>query len=292
MGVRPDRLPRLNQPLQSRKRRIDRTLARKHEHVVQPATEETTEEGRHHRDPEVVIRRRPDLMPVAEEVGHESGAEVPCHIDGKPGLPSKAGSDTKEDEEEPEGCEGARAEVPIVLEDVDEEHEDGAGDEFGEELTRPRHEGGRVRAEDACRRSIREPRNGADAVTAFVNINGGLVVTIDDAGGAHGPKDLGEHVHREFSPGEAPEDAVGEGDSRVEVRAGDACGVDAEHDSETACEMTCVRSISEPWLPSLLRLANYGTVWVLTPSPMLWIANRHSDRCSARLGRSHRLRKG
>lgn len=74
-------------------------------------------------------------------------------------------------------------------------------------------------------------RDGANVRAALVHVDGGLVVCVDDAGGAEGAEGLREHVDWEFAPWKLAEHAVGEGDSRVEVPAGFAAAVDAEHNS-------------------------------------------------------------
>ena len=75
-----------------------------------------------------------------------------------------------------------------------------------------------VRAEDASSRGFGRG-HGAHAV-AFEVVDGGDVVGVDDAGGAEAAEELGEEEDREAPPGEPSEEAVREGDGRVEVAGG------------------------------------------------------------------------
>ena len=232
INVRPDAPPWPHQPLQADIRRVDGADAGEEEHIVQPAAEGTAEEGRHHGNPEVIAAGAPDLVSVAEEIRHEARTEIAGEVDGVAGLPAETGADAEDDEEERQRRQVAGAEVAVVLERVDAEHQDGRRDELAEEHARLGHEGGRVGAEDAARAGVGAGAgHGARRAAAFVHVDGGFVVGVDDAGGAHGAQELREEVAGEFAEGEAPEDAVCQGDGRVEVRAGDAGGVDAEHDS-------------------------------------------------------------
>lgn len=61
-------------------------------------------------------------------------------------------------------------------------------------------------------------RNGADVV-AFEVIDGGFVVSVDDAGGAKGAKGLGEGVDGELRPREAAVDAHAQRYGGVEMTA-------------------------------------------------------------------------
>lgn len=64
-------------------------------------------------------------------------------------------------------------------------HQQGAGNELGEELPSLGHELCRIRAEDAGTSVLRVSWDCADADAALEDIDGGLVVGIDDSGGAH-----------------------------------------------------------------------------------------------------------
>lgn len=206
--IRPNLPPRPHQPLQPHIRRINRTNPRKQKHIIQPPPKNTTKKWRHHRYPEVIASRGPDLVTITQEVGHQSRTKVPSEIDCVARLPSETGTNAEDDEEKGQWCEVAGAEVTVVFEGVDAEHEDGGGDEFGEELTGFGHEGGWVGAEDSRGGGVAVSWDGAELAAAFVDVDGGFVVGVDDPGGAHGAEDLGEHVGGEFAPGEAAEDAV------------------------------------------------------------------------------------
>ena len=228
--ITPDGRIRPDKPLQAHIRRIDRTLARIQEQIIQQSTKAAPEERTHHRDPEIIPAIAPHLVAVAEEIAHESWPEVARQVDGVAGLPAEAGADAEDDEEETQGREGPGADVAVVLEGVDAEHEQRAGDEFGEELARLGHEGGGVGAEDAGGAGVAP--DGADPGAAFEDVDRRLVVGVDDGGGAHGAEDLRQHVGGEFAPGELAVHAVGEGDGRVDMGTRDATRVDAEHDAE------------------------------------------------------------
>ena len=61
------------------------------------------------------------------------------------------------------------------------------------------------------------PGHSSNVGAAFVGIDSRFVIAIDDGGGAHCPKCLSQHVHRKLAPWELPKDAVGEGDSGVDM---------------------------------------------------------------------------
>ncbi|GMG02961.1 unnamed protein product [Aspergillus oryzae var. brunneus] len=179
------------------------------EHVVDPAAEGTSKERGDNRDLNITISETSSFRVLCEE-GEERTVT---------GLPTEAGADAEDDEEEGEGREGAGAEIGVVFQGEDHEHEDGAGDEFREELARLGHEGGWVGAEDPGCCVGRVTWDGADTGATFVDVDGGFVVAVDDCCAAHGAEDLGDEVDREFSPGEFAQDAAGEGYGGVDVRA-------------------------------------------------------------------------
>lgn len=158
-------------------------------------------------------------MRPTQEVRHQPRTEIPRQINSISRLPPKASADTEDDKEQPQRRQRPSSDIPIVLERIDQKHQQRARDELGEELPRLGHELGRVRAEDASAGVGRVAGDGADAGAAFEGVDGGLVVGVDDAGGAHGAQDLGEGVGGELAPGEFAEDAVGEGDGWVDVGA-------------------------------------------------------------------------
>lgn len=159
--------------------------------------------------PEIIISRFPHLRPISNHVGNQSRTKVSSQIDRISGLPAKAGTDAENDKEECKRKQGTSPEIVIVLEGEDHEHKDGAGDELGEELACPRHEGGRVCAEDACRGSVREARHRSDVGAAFVDVDGRSVVPVDDGSRAHGAEDLGGRVNGPLAPGKLAQNAAG-----------------------------------------------------------------------------------
>lgn len=170
-------------------------------------------------------------MAVTDHVGHQARTKIPSEVDSIARLPAKAGANTKDNEEEPQWCKWSSAEISVVLEGVDEEHQQRAGNEFGEELASLGHERCRIGAEDASGRSVAS--DCADARASLKDIDRRLVVAIDNRSGAHGSQNLGYHVDREFAPWKFAKDAVGKSDSRIEVSPREAACVDAQHDSKT-----------------------------------------------------------
>lgn len=139
----------------------------------------------------------------------------------------------KDQEEQGQRGERAGADVVVVLEREDDEHQDGRGDELGEKHAGARHEGGRVRAEDAGAGRVGVAGHGAHAVTLVV-VDGRVVVAVHDGRRAHGAQHLRGGVDGEFPPRELAEDAVGEGYGGVDVAAGVAGAVHTEHYAESA----------------------------------------------------------
>lgn len=133
--------------------------------------------------------------------------------------PAEASTNAENDEEEAQRSERTSSNVSIVLDSVDQEHQEGTGDEFGEELTGLGHEVCRICAENACGGS--RAADGSNVRTTLVDVNGGFVVGVDNGRRSHSTENLGDHVGEELSPWELAEDAVGQSDSRVQVSTGD-----------------------------------------------------------------------
>lgn len=92
------------------------------------------------------------------------------------------------------------SDVVVVLDCIDQEHEQCTCYKFGEELARVAHEVGWIRAEDTSGRVLGVSWDCANTRTALELINGRLVVAIHNCGSRHRPKDLSEHVHWELLP--------------------------------------------------------------------------------------------
>lgn len=84
-------------------------------------------------------------------------------------------------------------------------------------MASPGHERGWVGAEDSGRCGGRVTRDSSDAWAAFVDVDGGLVVAVDDCCAAHGAEDLGDEIDGELAPGEFAQDATGECYGGVDV---------------------------------------------------------------------------
>ena len=162
-------------------------------------------------------------MTIAEHVGNEARAKVSSKIDSIACLPAKARTDAKDDEEESKWCEWASAQVPIILEDVDEEHEESGSNELGEELSSLGHELCWVGAKDTSGSS--RSSDGTHAA-ALELVDGTLVVSVDDCSSTHGTEDLCQHVAREFPPGKLSEHTVGESDGGIQVSTRNTRSVD------------------------------------------------------------------
>lgn len=80
----------------------------------------------------------------------------------------------------PGGREAGGIKRHTIFEGVDQKHEQSASAEFGEELAGSREEGLGVCAEDAGGGVVGVARNGADAGAAFVLVDCGFVVCVDD----------------------------------------------------------------------------------------------------------------
>ena len=165
--------------------------------------------------PEIITPRTPHLAPIPQRITHQPRPKVPRQIQRIPRLEPETRSQPKNQKEQHQREQLPGPKVRIVLQREDHEHEQRAGDEFGEKHARARQEGLGVRAEDAGGGGL-GGGHGAHAV-AFAIVDGGDVVGVDDAGGAEAAEELGEEEDGEASPGEASEEAVAEGDGGVEV---------------------------------------------------------------------------
>jgi hypothetical protein len=127
-----------------------RILTSKDKHIIQPPTKRSPTERRHHRNPKVIVPRRPNLVSIPKEVTHESGTKVSCKINRIASLPTKASTDAEDDEEQAQRRQVPCTDVAIILQRVDAEHENCASDEFREELAGLCHECCGVGAEDTA----------------------------------------------------------------------------------------------------------------------------------------------
>lgn len=147
-------------------------------------------------------------------------------------LPAPASANAKDDEKKAERRQRARTDITIILQSVDQEHQQGRGNELGEKLPGLRHERRRIRAEDAGCCILGVSWNRPNARPSLVNVNGGFVICVNDAGSTHGAKDLSQSVHWELLPRKLAEHAVGEGNCWVYVGTTDTGSVDTEHNTK------------------------------------------------------------
>ena len=191
--------------------------------VVSGGSQPKLKNNRRRTHPEVVAASRPDLVTIAKHIADQARAKVTSKIDSIARFPAEASTNTEDDEEQAKRREIASSDIAIVLEGVDQEHQESASDELGEELTGLGHERRWVGAEDSSTRG--RLAHGADAGAALEDVNGRLVIAVNNRRCTHGTEDLSDHVNGEFPPGKLSEDAVGKGDCRVEMGAGNATGV-------------------------------------------------------------------
>ena len=237
MSVGPDILARASEAPETKHGLVDGAIsASVDEEIVEESTEQAAEERRDHGDPEVVTTERPDLRTVANHVGNETRAKVTGEVDSVTSLPAEASTDTEDEEEETEGHHLAGTNVVVVGHGVDAHHEDSRGDDLGEEHASTSHELGRVRAEDASGGSL--AANSSDTSAALKHVDGRLVVSVDNGSTGHGAEDLSNGVDGELAPRVATEDAVGEGNSRVDVTAALSRDVDTEHDTDSVRDLS------------------------------------------------------
>ena len=127
-----------------------------------------------------------------------------------------------------------RIDVGGVEQRVDDQHEDGARDEFREEHACPGHEWLRVSAKDAGGRGFES--DGADSL-ALKLVDGGDVIGIHNGRSSHGAENLSSHVDGELAPGEPSVEAVGERDGRIDVSPRLARHINTQHDTDTRGEL-------------------------------------------------------
>lgn len=205
--------------------------------------------------PKVVVPSRPHVL-VSNSVGKQPRTKVTREVDRETSLPAEAATNAEHEEEECEREPVAAAlgdtVVGVVLESEDDEHQNCAGDEFGEELVSATDEGLGVGCEDTSRGGGRGGR-GADSDT-FVVVDGGDVIGVDDGSGSETAHDLSEEVHGESSPWELAEQTVGEGRGGVEVCAGVASDVHAQHETQakTPGDGLVVAEAIAAWCASLV----------------------------------------
>lgn len=218
-----------------------------------------TGEGENTTYPEIVTTCGPHFMAISNHERHQSGTKVTSKVDGITSLPTEAGTNTKDEEEEAERHQVSSSNVVRVGQGEDAEHEDAAGNEFGEEHACPGHESGRVCAKDAS--GSGRASHGSDTGAPFKGIESRLVVGIHDGSASHGSEELGKGIDGELSPRVTAVETVGKGHRWVEVTAGLSANIDAKHDSDSIWTNT----VSDKVLNMVYRNATYPH-----PQEMLW----------------------
>lgn len=156
-------------------------------------------------------------MTVTNHVTNQTRTKVSSEVDRVSSFPAEASADAKDDEEEAERRKVACTDISIILQGVDQEHQKGASDKLGEELTGFCHELCWIGAENTSCSS--RAADSANIGTTLKNVDRRLVVGVNNRRRSHGTENLGDHIGGELSPGELAEDAVGERDSRIKVGA-------------------------------------------------------------------------
>jgi hypothetical protein len=184
--------------------------------------------------PEVIVSSRPHLVAIPNKVGEQSWTEISGKINRIASLPSESRADPKYQKEKHEGSKIARAEIAVIFQGEDHEHEHRTRNELREELASLRHKWLGVRAEDASSRVI--SGNSSNVGAAFVNINGGFVVAVDDSSTTEAACNLSASICRPLTPGELPEYTIRERDGRIEVSSCATCSIYPEHDPYAPAE--------------------------------------------------------
>lgn len=200
--------------------RIDRRLSSEEKHIVQESAKDASKERSNHGHPEVIVAGSPHLRAIPDHVGNQSRTKVPGKINRIASFPTKASTNTEDDEEESKWSQLFSSDVMVVLDGIDQEHQQHRGDEFREELASGGHELLGVGAEyPGCGISgLGVTWNSADAISLKL-IDGRSVVAIYNSGCQHSTKDLRDEIHRKLAPGELAEDAVGECHGRIYMGA-------------------------------------------------------------------------
>lgn len=179
-------------------------------------------------------------MSVTDNVRSQAGAEVTSQVNGIASLPTEAGTDTEDEEEECNGHVLAGVSTLGVDEGEDDKDEDAAGDKLGPEHGLAGHELGRVRAEDAGGGGVAD--DGAHGAALEV-VDGVVVVAIHDEGASHGAQQLAHEVDGELAPRVAAVEAVDEGHDGVKVATRRLGDIEAQHDTKTIRLLSASRNI-------------------------------------------------
>jgi hypothetical protein len=232
VSVGPHIAARTGQALETEPRLVDGAVGTSvDQEIVDEGTEQAAEERSNHRDPEVISSSRPNLVTVSKHVRNKTRTKVTGKVDSVTSLPTEAGTDAKDQEEQTKGHELSGANVVVIGHGVNAHHQDGRGNDFGEEHASAGHERSGVCAEDASGGSVAS--DSPDASTTLKHVDGGLVVAVDDSSASHGSENLSEHVDRELAPRVATENTVGKGDGRIDVTTALAGGVNTKHDTDS-----------------------------------------------------------
>jgi hypothetical protein len=202
-------------------------------------------------------------MAIPNKVGEQSWTEISSKINRIARLPSKCGANAKYQKEKHEGSEIAGAEIAVIFQGEDHEHEYRTCNELREELAGLRHEWLGVCAEDASCRVLSGDSSNVGA--AFVNINGGFVVAVDDSGATEAACHLSASICRPLTPGELAEYAVGERDGRVEMTSCTTSSIYPKHDAYAPAE----NETSQPFHSLKMMLRRGLQHRILTPK--IWI---------------------
>lgn len=170
-------------------------------------------------------------MAISDHVRNQSRTKITSEVDSIARLPTKASTDTKDEEEKSKRHHVSSIDIVGVSQSKDTEHENAAGDEFREEHACPSHKRGRICAKDPgrCGRASHRP----DTSAALKGIKSRLIVAIHDSGTNHGSEKLSKGVDRQLAPGVAAVQTVGKSHRWVEVTTRFTANKDTEHDGNS-----------------------------------------------------------
>jgi len=138
----------------------------------------------------------PNLSPVAGHPAHQTGAEVTSGIERISSLHSKACTFTQNSNKQNEWNEPIGGWAVAFIGDGENHNEkDGSGQDFRKEALQIGHVVGRESSEER-----RSARNSSDTLAAFKEIDGPVVVGINETGTGEGAQDLRQDERGNFFP--------------------------------------------------------------------------------------------
>lgn len=157
--------------------------------------------------PEVIISCPPNIHSIPNTIRKQPRAKIPSKINGISSFPTERRSDPENQEEQHQWHQVTSSQIALVLECEDDKYQNSRRDNLGEDLARLCQERLRICVENARCGVIAVSWHCAYAI-AFVCIDCGFVISVDNGGAAEAAKDLGNGVDGEFPPREATVDTI------------------------------------------------------------------------------------